>query len=457
MKEVSTYAEEVSKMQGGRATPDTLSSDNPQTLLLHAPMSHFQIMGVAVVAFLCALDGFDVLAITFVAPALAQQWGIGRAQIGLLLSIGLLGMAGGSLLIAPAADVIGRRALVFLSLVTMIIGTSWTALAGDLSQMMWSRVLTGIGVGTMISVINPLAAEYANARRRYLTLSVINIGYPAGGFLGGLISAYLLTHFNWRAVFFFATGLSVVLLTLVWKWLPDPISFHIARPKPDALARVNDYLSKCGIRAVSALPMRPEGAEKTRFINLFGGDMRWVTLKVTCMYTLYLVTLFFMQSWVPSLVVNQGFTQAQGTVVSAMIMFGGIIGGLSIGLAATRFGLKSILVPALFIAAVMTALFGLVAAKFGLLLIVAVIVGFFLSGSMIGLYSVIWQSFPAHVRASGTGFSVGIGRIGAAISPLVAGLLYSLDFTRAGVSLLMALPAVLAALVLWSLPITDRT
>ena len=175
------------------------------------------------------------------------------------------------------------------------------------------------------------------------------------------------------------------------------------------------------------------------------------------MYTLYLVTLFFMQSWVPSLVVNQGFTQAQGTVVSAMIMFGGIIGGLSIGLAATRFGLKPILVPALLIAAVMTALFGLVAAKFGLLLIVAVIVGFFLSGSMIGLYSVIWQSFPAHVRASGTGFSVGVGRIGAAISPLVAGLLYSLDFTRAGVSLLMAIPAVLAALVLWSLTITDRT
>ena len=185
--------------------------------------------------------------------------------------------------------------------------------------------------------------------------------------------------------------------------------------------------------------------------------MRSVTIKVTCMYTLYVVTLFFMQTWVPSLVVNLGFTAAQGTVVSAMIMLGGIIGGLSIGLAATRFGLKTILVPAVLIAAVMTALFGLVAANLGLLLIAAVIVGFFLSGSMIGLYSVIWQSFPAQVRASGTGFAVGIGRIGAGISPLVAGLLYSLNFTREGVALLMALPAVLAAMVLWSLTIKDRT
>ena len=444
-------------MQSGATTPDTLASDDPRTLLLHSPMSRFQIMGVALVAFLCALDGFDVLAITFAAPALAQQWGIGRAQIGLLLSIGLFGMAGGSLLIAPAADVFGRRALVFLSLAAMIIGTAWTALAGDFSQVMWSRVLTGIGVGTMISVINPLAAEYANARRRYLTLSLINIGYPAGGFLGGLLSAYLLAHFNWRAVFFFATGLGVVLIAMAWKWLPDPISFLIARPKPDALARVNAYLTKCSIRAVSALPPRPEGSEKTPLLNLFGGAMRSVTIKVTCMYTLYLVTLFFMQSWVPSLVVNLGFTAAQGTVVSAMIMLGGIIGGLSIGLAANRFGLKTILVPAMLIAAVMTALFALVAANFGLLLIVAVVVGFFLSGSMIGLYSVIWLSFPAHVRASGTGFAVGIGRIGAGISPLVAGFLYSLDFTREGVSLLMALPAVLAALVLWSLAIKDRT
>ena len=420
-------------------------------------MSGFQKMGVALVALLCALDGFDVLAITFAAPALAQQWGIGKAQIGLLLSIGLFGMAGGSLLIAPAADVFGRRALVFASLVMMIIGTAWTALAGDFSQVMWSRVLTGIGVGTMVSVINPLAAEYANARRRYLTLSLINIGYPAGGFLGGLISAYLLTHFDWRAVFIFVTGVGVVLLPMVWKWLPDPISFHIARPKTDALARVNAYLAKCGIRTVSALPPRPAGTDKTPFANLFGSDLRGVTIKVTCMYTLYLVTLFFMQSWVPSLVVNLGFAAAQGTVVSAIIMLGGIVGGLSIGLAATRFGLKTILVPAVLIAAVMTALFGLVAANFGLLLIVAFIVGFFLSGSMIGLYSVIWQSFPAHVRASGTGFSVGIGRIGAGLSPLVAGLLYSLDFTRGGVAMLMALPAAVAAAVLWSLTIPDRT
>ncbi len=444
-------------MQGGGTIPDTLSSDNARILLLHSPMSGFQILGVAVVGVLCALDGFDVQAITFAAPALAQEWGIAKAQIGLLLSVGLFGMAGGSLLISPAADVYGRRALVFLSLVTMIIGTAWTALAGDFSQVIWSRVLTGIGVGTMISVINPLAAEYANARRRYLTLSVINIGYPAGGFLGGLISAYLLAHFNWRAVFFFCAGLGVVLIAIVWKWLPDPITFLTARPKPDALAKVNAYLAKCGIRAVSALPPRPEGAEKTPFVNLFGSDMRWVTIKVTCVYTLYLVTLFFMLSWVPSLVVNLGFAAAQGSVVSAMIMLGGIIGGLSIGVAATHFGLKTILFPALLIAAVMTALFGLVAANFGLLLFVAVIVGFFLSGSMIGLYSVIWLSFPAHVRASGTGFAVGIGRIGAGISPVVAGLLYSLHFTREGVSLLMALPAVVAAVVLWFLTIPERT
>ena len=444
-------------MQGAGTTPDTLSSDNPQTLLLHSPMSRFQMMGVALVAILCALDGFDVLAITFAAPALAQQWGIGKAQIGLLLSIGLFGMAGGSLLIAPAADVFGRRALVFLSLATMIIGTAWTALAGDFSHLMWSRVLTGIGVGTMVSVINPLAAEYANSRRRYLTLSLINIGYPAGGFVGGLISAYLLVHFNWRAVFFFVTGLGVILLPLVWKWLPDPISFHIARPKLDALTRVNVYLAKCGIRSVSTLPPPPEGTEQTPFVKLFATDLRWVTVKVTGMYTLYLVTLFFMQSWVPTLVVNLGFAASQGSVVSAMIMFGGIIGGLSIGLAATRFGLKTILIPAVLTAAIMTALFGLVAPNFGLLLSVAVVVGFFLSGSMIGLYSVIWLSFPAHVRASGTGFSVGIGRIGAGISPLVAGLLYSLDFTREGVALLMALPAAVAAMVLWSLAIPDRT
>ena len=77
---------------------------DPRQLLLDAPMSGFQTRAVATTIALCALDGFDVFAITFAAPALLGDWGIGKAELGLALSAGLLGMALGSLLLSPLAD-----------------------------------------------------------------------------------------------------------------------------------------------------------------------------------------------------------------------------------------------------------------------------------------------------------------------------------------------------------------
>ena len=55
------------------------------------------------------LDGFDVLVMAFTASEVAREWSLSGAGLGVLLSAGLLGMAGGSLFVAPWADRFGRR------------------------------------------------------------------------------------------------------------------------------------------------------------------------------------------------------------------------------------------------------------------------------------------------------------------------------------------------------------
>ena len=77
-----------------------------------APMGRAQIAAVAATVALSALDGYDVLSVTFAAPAIALGWGIGKAALGVLLSAGLAGMAVGSLMLAPIADVVGRRSAI---------------------------------------------------------------------------------------------------------------------------------------------------------------------------------------------------------------------------------------------------------------------------------------------------------------------------------------------------------
>ena len=450
-------AESVSSMLDESDSHEQSPVADPRELLMASPMSHQQIIAVAVTIALCALDGFDVLAITFAAPALLIDWGIGKVELRYVLSAGLLGMAGGSMLIAPAADVLGRRSLIFLSLVLMISGTSWSAVTNGLAELILSRVLTGLGIGAMIAVINPLAAEYANARRRDLTVSLLNIGYPIGGIAGGFLAAYLLTAFGWRAIFVCAAVGGIAMLFVVWRWLPEPIAYIVARPNADALAKVNDYLNRCGIAVVAQLPPPPPGADALPVKNLFRDGMAWVTLKIMSIYFLYVTAFFYMQTWVPVLVAGAGISPANAAIVSVCLSIGGVFGGLFIAFGTTRLGLKPIVVAAMTVGGIFIILFGWLPPSFPLFAATAAATGFFLFGGMIGLYAVVARTFPAHMRASGTGFVIGIGRLGSALSPLLAGLLFSAGLDRAGVGEVMAVPALIAVSVLLTFRVRPPT
>ena len=435
---------------------DLERDDDPRSLLLGAPMGAYRITALAVTIALCALDGFDVLAITFAAPAIVREWGVGKLALGSALSAGLFGMAAGSLLIAPAADRFGRRPLIFISLTLMCAATLWTAFAQDVTGLTLSRFVTGLGIGAMIAVINPLAAEHSNARRRDLALSLLNIGYPIGGVLGGFVAAYLLHLSNWRAIFITAAALAAVMAVASWRFLPESVPYLLANSRAGALDRVNIYLERCGLPPVASLPACDRQPALPLFA-LFRGGAAAVTLKITLIYFLYVVSLFYIQSWLPALVAMAGFSPAQGALASVCLNLGGIAGGIVIGAASARVGLKQIVVAAFFLGAGSIALFGVLPASFSAIIAGSALLGLTLFGGMIGLYAVVARTFPAHMRASGTGFAIGIGRFGAALAPLLAALLFKMGLGREGVSLAMAAPAVAAALLLLTFRVKPPT
>ena len=55
-------------------------------------MRRFQVIAIALCVMLNALDGFDILAISFTAPGISAEWGINRAALGLVLSMELIGI-----------------------------------------------------------------------------------------------------------------------------------------------------------------------------------------------------------------------------------------------------------------------------------------------------------------------------------------------------------------------------
>jgi AAHS family 4-hydroxybenzoate transporter-like MFS transporter len=438
-------------------TEAELDASDPRQQMLAAPLSRFQKIAIGITTALCALDGFDVLAITYAAPALLDEWGINRAQLGWAISAGLLGMALGSFFLSPVADTIGRRRMVILSLVIMIVGTLWTALSGGLTELVLSRILTGLGVGSMIAVIVPMSSEYANARRRDLAVSLMTIGYPIGGILGGLLSSVLLASMGWRAIFFFASAIGVVLLLIVLRFLLEPLALVVARPGKNGLARANLYLSRCGRPLIERLPPPPIATNQLPIKSLFKPGMAGDTIKITLIYFLYMIPQFYMQTWLPTLVADVGLSASQAALVAAFMSVGGVVAGLFIAGASLRVGIKRIELIMLAGAGIVTACFAFLPGILAVMIGGALIAGFFVMGGMIGLYAIIARTFPAHLRASGTGFVIGIGRVGSILPPMIAGMLFTSGMGRESISILMAAPAIVCLLLLLTFRVRPPT
>ena len=196
---------------------------DPRKLLANAPMSVLQVIAVAITVGLNALDGFDVLSISFASPGIASEWGVARGALGVVLSMELLGMAVGSLVLGGLADRIGRRPTLLGCLAVMALGMYMASTAHSVVDLSVWRVFTGLGIGGVLAACNAVAAEFSNAKRRNLSVSIMAIGYPVGAVIGGVIAAHLLKGSDWRVVFHFGAIVTAVFIPLVYIFIPESV------------------------------------------------------------------------------------------------------------------------------------------------------------------------------------------------------------------------------------------
>ena len=422
---------------------------DPRTIVEDAPMSRLQIVAIAITVGLNALDGFDVLAISFAAPGIAAEWNIDRAALGVVLSMELIGMAIGSVLLGGVTDRIGRRRMILGCLVVMAFGMFMVTTAHDIVALSAWRVLTGLGIGGMLAAINAAAAEFANLRRRNIALAIMVIGYPIGAVIGGSVSALLLRGGDWRAVFEFGAVVTAVFIPLVWFFVPEPVQFLVARRPADALAKVNRTLARMGHGPVTALPDVSAEEAQGSVIDILRPALRKTTILVTFAYFAHILSFYFILKWVPKIVADIGYPAAQAASVLVWANVGGAIGGAIFGIFAQRFALKPMTIGVLAVSSLMVALFGAAGVRsLGGLAALACAGGLFTNSALVGLYTIVARAFPTHARATGTGFVIGIGRGGAALSPILAGFLFSAGLPLAGVAIALASGSLFAAIAL---------
>ncbi|HSX57470.1 MAG TPA: MFS transporter [Sphingomonas sp.] len=425
---------------------------DPRAVIDREPMSRFQWGVVATMIGLNALDGFDVLSISFASPGIAKDWGIDRAALGIVLSMELIGMAVGSLFLGGIADRIGRRATILSCLAIMSVGMLGAATAHSVLVLMLWRVLTGLGIGGMLAATNAAVAEAANAKQRSLAVVLMAAGYPVGTIIGGSISAVLLSMYDWRAVFVFGAVCSVLFIPLVLWRAPESVAFLMHKRPPDALARINATLARMGHPPVETLPEpEPAAARKVPLADLFSPALMRPTVLLTLSYLAHIMTFYFILKWIPKIVVDMGFPPPEAAGVLVWASIGGATGSLVLGLLTGKIRLLALTIVAMLLSTVLVILFGRGQSDLAGLSAVAALAGFATNAGVVGLYALIAQSFPTGVRATATGFVIGVGRGGSALAPALAGFLFAAGYGLQTVAILMGLGSIVAAIALFAM------
>lgn len=418
---------------------------DPQSILSQGAMRPLQIAAVTLCVLLNALDGFDVLAISFASPGIAEEWGIDRAALGLVLSMELIGMALGSVVLGGLADRIGRRPTVLACLVIMAGGMALATTAGSVVNLSIIRLVTGLGIGGMLACTNALVAEYSNDRHRNLAVAIMAAGYPMGAIVGGSIATGLLASGHWRDVFTFGAAATALFLPIAWFLLPESIGFLVQKRGPGALEKINATLRRLGHETVSALPPAPQRAAKPSIGDLFAPGLARSTVLLTLAYFCHIMTFYFILKWIPKIVVDMGHAASKAGDVLVWANVGGLAGATLLSLLTYRIAVRKLVIVAMVASTVLVALFGQGQETLGGLALIAGAAGFCTNAGVVGLYALFAKVFPTSVRAGGTGFVIGIGRGGAALGPIVAGFLFTAGFDLSLVAVLMGSGSLIAA------------
>lgn len=419
-------------------------------LLDHRPMTMAQWKVVGLCVLLFALDGFDVLSISFASPGIYNEWSIDKAALGVVLSMELVGMALGSIFFGSIADRKGRRPVILVCLVIMALGMLAAGTATTVTVLSSYRFTTGLGIGGILACINAMAAEFSNARNKNMAVILMAGGYPLGVVVGGTIASKLLETYDWRSIFYFGGAITSVSIIFTWFYLPESIAFLLQKRPNDALEKINKTLSRLSHQTIDQLPSQVV-QKKTGIGQLLQSKYRRVTFLLTVAYLAHIMTFYFVLKWIPKLVVDMGFKSSAAGEVLVWANIGGLAGCVLLGILSQRFSVRKMLLIAFMMSGVMIAIFGRSYADLTQLAFISCITGFFTNAAVVGLFAIFAQSFPSEIRAGGTGFVIGVGRGGAAAGPIVAGLLFSFGYGLQTVAFLMALGPLVAFIAIWCL------
>jgi AAHS family 4-hydroxybenzoate transporter-like MFS transporter len=426
---------------------------NLSELLENSPIGPLQIQ-VFVLCMICLImDGFDVQAMGYVAPAVLRDFGVAGPALGPVFSAANVGVLIGSILFGMLADRIGRRPVIIGATLWFSALTIATGFAQSVEQLLWLRLVSGLGLGCIIPNATALVGEFSPKRSRVTLTMGITVGFTAGAAVGGIVALWLIPLWGWRSVFFVGGAVPLVISAVMYFALPESLQFlAVRRTRLDQLAR---WLKKLDPSIQIGPSTEYVANEKARsgvpLMHLFSEGRSTVTLLLWVVYFMNLLILYSLSNWIPTVFTGMGYTQNAALLAGTLLQVGGTLGAYGLAWAIARKGFLPTLVVTFLLATISVALIGQPGLGFATVLLIVFVAGWCIVGGQPGLNTLAATYYPTEARSTGLGAALGVGRLGAIIGPYIGGVLQSQQWAPQQLFWAAAVPSLVTTLVLFVL------
>ncbi|KJZ51424.1 3-(3-hydroxy-phenyl)propionate transporter MhpT [Pseudomonas marginalis] len=377
---------------------------------------------IALCFIVALIEGFDLQAAGTAAAGLRQTFALDPKMLGWVFSVGIIGLLPGAFFGGWVADRIGRKKILVMAVLLFGVFSLSTAFVDSYSGLLLVRFLTGLGLGAALPNLIALCAEAVSEHKRGTAISVMYCGVPLGGALAAVVAMFSSEH--WQTTFIIGGLAPLLAVPLMILLLPESSAFRQQRDNTP-------------------------GARPSTSQALFGEGRARTTLALWLSYFFTLTVMYMLLNWLPSLLLEQGFSKPQAGMVQMLFNIGGALGSLLGGVLLDRCNAVKV---------VLCVYAGLLAALAGVGLSVGIVpmaiagfaAGLFVMAAQLVLYASAPPSYPTSVRATGVGAAVAVGRLGSVAGPLAAGQLLAAGAGTAGVLLATSPGVVIAALTIIS-------
>lgn len=411
---------------------------------------HWRTLAVCIVAMM--IDGYDLYVVGWILPALSDSFHVSRIALTPLLLLQQAGMLLSNYFIAPLGDRIGRRNLLLGALAgTGLLSLAAAFSANPLQFTVW-RVLTGLFAAAVVPTLVTLSSEIAPRQWRATFSTITVCGAQGGTLIGAAMQAFILPRYGWAGALFLGSALSVVIVPIVFLWLPESPRFMVRRNSADPrlprlITQLDPTLDPATPVYAATAPQLASGG-RDRLAALLGEGRRLPTILLWCAFIASFTFIGQWSSWGTTVFKDELHMDWKSiAILTTLHSTMGVIGTLTIGFVIDRFGFRAVLPTTYALAFLCAVATGMTAPNVAMFVCLGMM-GFFHVSSQAGLAALAPTLYPASYKATAVGWAYGAGRIGSIIGPATGAALMQLHPGPLGTFTGLALPFVFASLLL---------